>query len=116
MGFAFGNIGEYGGQISDMRYRGPEEFPGYMEQPSPGDESPTPQLPGYQQPPQSQQPQQPQQGPAQYYQQMRESMTGMDKALKELEGMQMPGGQYKPMPGLSINFGLGPALFGGGGK
>ena len=48
--------------------------------------------PGYQQPPQGQQQQQ---GPTQYYQQMRESMSGMDKALKELEGMQMPGQQYQ---------------------
>ena len=47
--------------------------------------------PGYQLPI----PQQQQQGPAEYYQQMRESMEGMDKALKELEGMQMPGQQYQ---------------------
>ena len=47
--------------------------------------------PGYQMPT----PQQPQQGPSQYYQQMRESMQGMDKALKELEGLQTPGGQYQ---------------------
>ncbi len=46
-------------------------------------------MPGYQQPtPQ-------QQAPTQYYQQMRESMEGMDNALKELEGMQMPGQQYQ---------------------
>jgi hypothetical protein len=68
-----------------------------------------PSPPGYQQPPGGGG-QQPQQGPGQYYQQMRESMQGMDKALKELEGMQMPGGQYQ-QPGNGYSPGSG-----GGGK
>lgn len=83
--------------MMDMRYRGPEEFPNFGNEPDwykpmPDIEMPSP--PGYQQPPGGGG-QQPQQGPGQYYQQMRESMSGMDKALKELEGMQMPGGQYQ---------------------
>jgi hypothetical protein len=41
-----------------------------------------------------------QQGNQQYYQQMRESMLNMDKALKELEGIQTPGGQYNAVGGM----------------
>jgi hypothetical protein len=42
----------------------------------------------------------PQQDNQQYYQQMRESMQGMDKALKELEGIQTPGGKYNTVGGM----------------
>jgi len=66
-----------------------------------------PSPPGYQQPPGGQPPQFDQQGPTQYYQQMRESMSGMDKALKELEGMQMPGGQYQGGGGYTPGGGKG---------
>lgn len=89
-----GKLGGIGGQISDMRYRGDDMFPDFRPSdpmPMPDIEMPSP--PGYQQPPGGGQ--QPQQGYQQYYQQMRESMSGMDKALKELEGMQMPGRQYQ---------------------
>lgn len=67
----------------------------------PGGQTQFQPMPGYQQPPQQQQ-----QAPTQYYQQMRESMSGMDKALKELEGMQMPGGQYQ-QPSYGYNPGGG---------
>ncbi len=42
----------------------------------------------------------PQQDNQQYYQQMRENMQGMDKALKELEGIQTPGGKYNTVGGM----------------
>lgn len=117
MGFAFGNIGDVGGPfIGDMRYRGPDEFPGYFDQPSPGDESPMPSPPGYQQPPVGQQPQQPQQpaqqGYEQYFKQMRQNLDGLSDAFKQIEGMQMPGGQYNPPGGIRGSIGL----FGSGGK
>jgi len=57
-------------------------------------------------------PQGQQQGHQQYYQQMRESMQTMDQVLKQLEGMQMPGGQYQ-----ARGRGDDPTGgFGGGGK
>ena len=96
------------GQISDMRYRGPEtglDDDIFQAQPAvlPDWQARGEPPPGYQQPPQGQQQQQ---APTQYYQQMRESMSGMDKALKELEGMQMPGGQYQ-QPSYGYNPGGG---------
>jgi hypothetical protein len=53
--------------------------------------------PGYQMPTPSQpQPQQPQQQDnKQYYQQMRQSIEGLNEALKQIEGIQTPGGQYQ---------------------
>ncbi len=99
-------IGGRGAPIDD-RYRGPEtglddrifqaqpavlpEFSTSIGLPGgPNGQTQFQPMPGYQQPPQQQQ-----QAPTQYYQQMRESMSGMDKALKELENMQMPGQQYQ---------------------
>lgn len=99
---SFGKVGGGGFQPRDMAMIPGRDYPiggqpgfgfdTHEYKPFPDVEMPSP--PGYQQPPGGggQQPQ----GPTQYYQQMRESMTGMDKALKELEGMQMPGGQYQP--------------------
>jgi len=56
-----------------------------------------PNPPGYQQPPGGGQPPQGnQQGYQQYYQQMRQGIDGISQALKELEGMSTPGGQYQP--------------------
>ena len=50
--------------------------------------------PGYQMPtPGQQQPQQ--QDNKQYYQQMRQSIEGLNEALKQIEGIQTPGGQYQ---------------------
>jgi len=48
----------------------------------------------------------------QYYQQMRESMKSMDESLKQLEQLQMPGGQYQaggyqPGGGSGKNKGVG---------
>ena len=51
--------------------------------------------PGYQQPPGEQAPPQGQQDSQQYYQQMRQNIDGMNEAFKQIEQMQMPGGQYQ---------------------
>lgn len=59
-------------------------MPGYQQNP-----------PGYQQPPGEQAPPQGQQDSQQYYQQMRQNIDGMNEAFKQIEQMQMPGGQYQ---------------------
>jgi hypothetical protein len=66
-----------------------------------------PQQPGYQQPPMGQMPQQPlPQQPLpqqqQYFQQMRQNLDGLSQAFKQIEEMQMPGGQYQGDFGGSI--------------
>jgi hypothetical protein len=58
--------------------------------------------PGYQQPPQGQMPQQPSQDSQQYFQQMRQNLDGLSEAFKQIEEMQMPGGQYQGDFGGSI--------------
>ncbi len=99
MGIAFGNIGSPG-QISDMLYRGPEQdLPDFGQSPD-LPEFGMPQQPGYQQPPMGQMPQQPlPQQPLpqqqQYFQQMRQNLDGLSQAFKQIEEMQMPGGQYQ---------------------
>ncbi len=92
------SAGKIGGGISDMMWRGPQidthdlkpMIPEFNPMP---DVEPNP--PGYQQPPGGGGSQQ-QQGYQQYYQQMRQGIDGLSQSLKELEQMQMPGGQYKP--------------------
>jgi len=101
MGNIFANGG---GQISDMMWRGPQidthdlKIPdGFFQPGGPSHEVEMPNPPGYQQPPGGGQPPQGnQQGYQQYYQQMRQGIDGISQALKELEGMSTPGGQYKP--------------------
>jgi hypothetical protein len=63
---------------------------------------------GMGQPPQGPQmgfgmPSQPQQNNQQYYQQMRQSIDGMNEAFKQIEQMQMPGQQYSMMGGMFGN-------------
>lgn len=51
--------------------------------------------------------QSPQSDPGEYYQQMRQGIQSLDQVLKQLEGMQTPGGQYQG--------GGQVGMFGGGG-
>ena len=96
--------GNRGPQIFDMRYRSPEEWDReYAKQPDFGIDTHDikypqfgePSPPGYQQPPGEQAPPQGQQDSQQYYQQMRQNIDGMNEAFKQIEQMQMPGGQYQ---------------------
>jgi len=48
-------------------------------------------------------PSQPQPQNQQYYQQMRQSIDGMNEAFKQIEQMQMPGQQYSMMGGMFGN-------------
>ena len=107
------------GQVSDMMYRGPTPGfgPSTMElknpQPSFGviDDMWRGELmpqPGYQQPQQPQQPNQGQQQQQQYFQEMHKNMDGMNQALKQIEGMKMPGQQYNG------GFAHPGGMFGGG--
>jgi len=112
------SAGKLGGgpQMMDMRYRGPEEFPGFiddMQQKTLPDVEPSP--PGYQQPPGGVVQTGglitpifnqiggrlvdslfgPRQDNQQYYKQMRQNIDGMNEALKQIEGISTPGGQYQ---------------------
>ena len=101
-----GILGGIGGQISDMRYRGPEEFPGFIDDMEtktlPDVEMPSP--PGYQMPspgmPDPKPPSNDKQGNEQYFLQMRQSIESLNEAMKQLQGMQTPGGQYNSDMGM----------------
>lgn len=95
------SAGKIGGgiQLGDMRYRDPGELARPMLpefNPQPGIDPYDPDYnPGYQQPPQYQQPLPQQQDNQQYYKQMRQNIDGMNEALKQIEGISTPGGQYQ---------------------
>jgi hypothetical protein len=115
-----GKIGARSG-IIDARYRGPEtglDDDIFQAQPAvlPDWQARGEPPPGYQQPPQGQQPGPgglftpifnqiggrisdamfgPRQDNQQYYQQMRQNIDGMNEALKQIEGVNTPGGMYR---------------------
>lgn len=120
-----------GGQISDMRYREPEEFDGAEERDDLGNpvgggslqdlfkqvQLPSPQ-PSPQQPPQA--------GPVdptetqggdhkQYFDQMHKSIDSLNEAFKQIENLSMPGGQHsgQPPPSQGGGVGKGVSNFGG---
>lgn len=80
----------------------PPDF-GQNGQPNPGMDPDY--APGYQQPPQGQMPQQ--QDSQQYFQQMRQNLDGLSEAFKQIEQMNMPGGQYQGGNRSSNMFGSG---------
>ena len=100
MGFAQG-----GPAIIDARYRGPETgldddifgIDTHDLKPSPGfglpDVETTP--PGYQMPTPGLPDPKPPEGNQQYFLQMRQSIESLGEALKQIEGMQTPGGRYQ---------------------
>tara|TARA_R110002126_G_scaffold87537_1_gene210602 strand:+ start:3370 stop:3720 length:351 start_codon:yes stop_codon:yes gene_type:complete len=99
MGGFFGGIG---GQISDTMWRGPQidthdlKFPDFFDQPGkpmPDVEMPSP--PGYQMPTPGLPDPKPPEGNQQYFLQMRQSIESLGEALKQIEGMQTPGGKYQ---------------------
>ena len=99
----------------------------------PGGQTQFQPMPGYQQPPQGQQPGPgglftpifnqiggrisdamfgPRQDNQQYYQQMRQNIDGMNEALKQIEGVNTPGGMYRGGGnGAGRKTGKGTALF-----
>jgi hypothetical protein len=82
--------GKFGDGFDTMEFK---PFPGYG-MPAPGFQLPTPDvdpdIPN-QQPPSSDKP-----GNEQYFLQMRQSIESLNEAMKQIQGMQTPGGQYKP--------------------